>query len=115
MTNNPLITDTITINVVASTTPVTETMISPNETYLIQSDPATVYTVYKLINNVQQADTFTITTSGVATAKYECVVISGNSFSVRNIEQDDNVLTVLCTNNVDASTKTISIVLGGLY
>jgi uncharacterized protein YjdB len=115
MSDNPLITDTITITVVAATTPVTETIISPNETYLIQGDPAQVYTVYKYINNVQQADTFTITTSGVATSKYICIVISGNSFSVQNIETDDTALTVLCTNNVDASTKTLLITLGGLY
>jgi hypothetical protein len=114
MADNPLITDTITITVVAVTTPVSEIRISPATTEILQGDTV-IYTVYAYENDVQQADAFTITTSGVATSKYECTVISGNSFSVRNIETDDTALTVLCTNDVDDSTKTLSITLGGLY
>lgn len=114
MADNPLITDTVTITVVAATTPVSEIRISPAITEILQGDTV-VYAVYAYENDVQQADMFTITTSGVATAKYECTVIGGNSFSIKNVEQDDNVLVVRCTNDVDATYKEISIVLGGLW
>lgn len=116
MTDNADVNDTILITVVAATTPVDDTRILPDATYLYQGDPAQVYTVYKFENDVQQADTFTISTSGVATSKYECIAISGNSFSVRVIEKDDdNALVVTCTNDVDATTKTLQITLRGMW
>ena len=114
MTDNPAITDTVTITVVAATTPVSEIRISPATTEILQGDTI-IFTVYAYENDVQQADEFTITTSGVATSKYICTVISGNSFSVENVETDDTALTVLCTNDVDGSTKTLLITLGGLW
>jgi uncharacterized protein YjdB len=115
MTDNILITDTITITVVASITPVTQIRILPNVTEILETDTQT-YTVYKYINDAQQADTFTITTGGVAAAKYDCTVISGNSFSITNNEKDDdNALVVTCTDDVDATYAEISIELGGIW
>ena len=114
MTDNPAITDTVTITVVAATTPVSEIRISPATTEILQGDTI-IFTVYAYENDVQQADEFTITTSGVATSKYICTVISGNSFSVENVETDDTALVVRCTNDVDATYKEISINLGGLW
>jgi hypothetical protein len=114
MTDNISVSDTVTITVVESVTPVSEIRISPTETIILRGDTQ-IYTVYKFLNGVQQADTFTITTSGAAASKYDCQIISGNSFSVRNIEQSDTALTVLCADDIDASTQTIEIVLGGWY
>jgi hypothetical protein len=114
MTDNPSISDTITITVVAETTPVEEIRISPAVTKIFQGD-IQVYTVYKFINGEQQVDTFTITTSGVATSKYKAIIIGGNSFSIENIEQSDTALTVRCTDNIDSSYKEIIIELGGLW
>ena len=115
MQDNSSISDTIIITVTDSSAPSVETRILPNEKIILQSQTQ-VYTVYKYIDNVVQADTFNFTTSGIASSKYEFTVISGNSFSVRNIQKDDsNQLTVLCTNLVDATTATIQITLGGLW
>lgn len=114
MTDNTSISDTITITVVAATTPVEEIRISPAITFLYQGDMVT-YTVYMYKNDVVQADTFTITTSGAAISKYDCQVINGNSFSVENLEQSDTDLVVRCTNNVDATYKEIEIILGGIW
>jgi hypothetical protein len=121
MTDNPLILDTITINVVASTTPVADIRIARTGTTqsltadtLFQGDTQ-IYTVYNYENNVATADTFTFTVSGADSASYVKTDIGGNSFSIQNVETDDTALAVLCTNNVDATTKTIEITLGGLW
>ncbi len=115
MTDNSDISDTITITVVESVTPVEEIRILPDVTTILQGDPVQVYTVYKFINDVQQSDTFTFATSGASSANYVKTDISGNSFSIENIEQSNIPLTVRCTDDIDATYKDIEIELGGLW
>jgi hypothetical protein len=114
MSDNSDVFDTITITVVSSTTSVEEIRISPAVNIILQGETQ-VYTVYKYINDIQQPDTFTITTSGVAASKYVITIINGNSFSIKNVQQDSNVLTVRCTDDIDGSFETIEIILGGLF
>jgi len=107
--------DTVVIDI--SATPIVENqnIIDPAITGILQGEIEN-YTVYKYENNVVQSDTFTITGSGVSTDYYTLTVIDGNNFSVTNIKRyDESVLTILCTNNVDASTVSIDIDLEGLW
>lgn len=57
------------------------------------------YTIYNYINGEPNADTFTITASGLPAQNYTFTVINGNSFSIQALEASNLPLLVLCTNN----------------
>jgi len=107
--------DTIDIEVSAAPVVEDQNIISPAVTEILQGDTQ-LYSVYKYESNLVQADTFTITTSGVPIANYTLSITDGNNFSIKNLERyDESVLTVLCTNNVDATSVSIDIHLEGLW
>jgi hypothetical protein len=89
--------------------------INPN-ILTIKQGRTQIYTVYKYSGEIQQADTFTITASGIPDSYYNLNTINENSFSIENVEKySEGSLAVLLTSNVDGSNKTINIELGGLW
>ena len=114
MVDNPAVSDSITVDVVGALSGVSENIISPNVTEVLRGNTQ-VYTVYNYVDNVQTADTFTITASGASSDKYTLSIIDGNSFSITGNDYSSTLLDVLCTNDNDSSTKTINIKLKGLW
>lgn len=114
--SNTEVSDTITIDVVAVPSGVIEVRIEPSVNDLLQGE-SQIYTVYKYIDGIQQVDTFTIsvTSSDVPVDNYNFSIISGNSFSVANIEYYTDPLVINCVSDVDASSENISINLKGLW
>jgi hypothetical protein len=88
-----------------------EVRVDPIPSYILEGD-TTTYTCYLYNGGLIQADTFVFTASGSVPANhYTLSTISGNSFSIKNIEKylSDN-LTITCTSgsyvkNVDMSMK----------
>ena len=115
MTDNEDVYDTITVTISAVLPSTSDTIITPNNDTILQNFTET-YTVYKYIDNVVQADTFTITATGVSTDYYTLTVLSGNSFSVKNIKNypNDN-LTIHCVNDITSEETTFEIELKGYW
>jgi len=114
MADNVLITDTITITVVASTTPIEEIRILPSITMITQGDTVN-FSVYKYLNNVQQVKTFAVTASGVPNSYYNLINVDANHFSIQNLQRYiTNDLHVLCTCD-DGTTASFNITLLGLW
>lgn len=112
LADNTDVKDTVAITVQAVPTNVVDVRIVPNLTSLLKGESRT-YTVYKFVNNVQQANTFTFVGSGVPSANYTLTVNNGNSFTVLNKEKYDTPLTVTCTSGTDV--QTIQITLKGAW
>jgi hypothetical protein len=115
ITNQPTITDTVTLTVVANLPVTKQVVISPDVTSIKQNVEQT-YTVYKYTDNVVNVDTFTFTASGVTdTSYYTLTTINGNSFKVKCLKYNVTPLVITCVSAVDATTKTISINLKSLW
>jgi hypothetical protein len=114
MTDNTDVSDNISINVVGSLPSTDDNIISPDISNIFQGETQT-YNVYNYTDNVQTADTFTIVASGADSDKYTLTIIDGNSFSVKSLGYSSDILTITCTNNIDASVVIGQIKLKGLW
>ncbi len=115
ITDNPIITNGISVNIVTITTPISDIIITPDVNKIYRGDTQ-FYTVFKYLNNVLQADTFTITSSGVPASCYEIQIIDGNTFSVKNTKTYNNSdLIITCTDDIDSTFSTINIKMGGVF
>lgn len=108
-----------TCNVAVSNTPVniTEIRLTPNTNYVLEGSTRD-YTVYLYNNNIQQADTFTITCAGnsVPSANYVFAQTGANAFRISNLRRDDlSYLTVSCTSASALYTKSYDIRLLGAW
>lgn len=115
MQDNITTSDTVTVTVNATLPVVKVVRINPQVTNLLQGDNQ-IYTVYKYKDNVVQADTFTITASGVPSTNATLTVISGNSFKVTNIKSYSLAdMVVTCISNTDATSGSVSIKIKGMW
>lgn len=113
--DNSTITDSISVSIVSTTTPILDIIITPEVNKIYRGDTQ-IYTVYKYLNNVVQSDTFTITSLGVPASYYEIHIIDGNTFSVKNIKTyDSSDLTITCIDNIDSTFSNIYIKMGGVF
>lgn len=112
MTNNLNIIDSIVVNVTNPITPSKVNMITPNVTEIKQNQTQN-YSVFAFLNNIVQADTFTITATGDST-KY-ILNTNSNGFSVKSLGYSPTPLVVTCSNNIDATQVQISIQLKGYW
>lgn len=107
--DNPILTDTINVNVVSILNNISETRISPNVEILYKGEPVT-FTVFEYINEEVQADTFTFTHEGES-SKYKFTAINGNTFVLESLGYAAMPLTVLCKNNITDVEVQISLTL----
>lgn len=115
LAGNPLVYDEINVDVVAVTVPVVQTLVSPEDTKLLQGETV-VYTIYKYVDGVASADTFTFVPSGVPADKYVFTAISGNSYSIKNIGRVMNAqLKISATNNTTLIVTETDYTLGGVF
>lgn len=98
-----------------SSTPTTGNFILPSNITSIIQNVTQIYTVNHFVNGTANSDTFTITENGALNSFYQLSVINGNSFSIKSLGYTSTPLVVICTNNSDSSTVSISINLKGLY
>ncbi len=106
-------------SVLVTSTPATNTeiLISPDTNYILEGSNRT-YSVYLYEDNVQQADTFTITCTGsdVPATSYTFAQADGNHFSISNHLRDINsYLTVHCVSGSVIPEKTYNIYLRGAW
>lgn len=91
-----------------------EYIISPSTSSLLQGSSET-YSVFKYIDGVQQADTFTIAGSNVPELNYTIEVFDDNTFKVTNNQAySSNDLTVTAT-CIDGANVSINIKLKGFW
>ena len=114
MVNNPSISDSITVTVASIPSGISENIISPNITEILQGDTQ-VYTVYNYLDNVQTSHEFTISLSGALNKYYTFTLINNNTFSIKSLGYTDTKLNVLCTNNTNATQVSLQIQLKGLW
>jgi hypothetical protein len=92
-----------------------ENIIKPNKEY-ITLNSTEIYEVYETLNGNKTDTKFEFNVSGMSERYYEFNIINDNSFSVKNIIQnDDNLLLIECKNLRDNSIVDIEIELGGLF
>lgn len=116
ITNNPAY-DTCWVTVSASPATNSKVLISPNTNYILEGS-SQQYSVYLYENDIQQADTFTITcTSGsVPSTNYTFVQDDDNHFTVTNILRYlTDHLTIECTSASVVDTTTFDIYLRGAW
>lgn len=92
----------------------TEIKITPEATKILLGETID-FSVYSYINGVAQADTFTITASGVDENLYTLTVVDGNHFALLSLGQSDTPLTITCIDNATAEVVTVDITLGGAW
>ena len=114
MVNNPSISDSITVTSTAIPSGISENIISPNITEILQEDTQ-IYTVYNYVDNVQTSDEFTVSLSGALNKYYTFTLIDNNTFSIKSLGYTSTKLNVLCTNNTDVTTVSTQIQLKGLW
>ncbi|WP_297419549.1 Ig-like domain-containing protein [Clostridium sp.] len=116
LSDNMLISDSITITVSNSNVSSADISISPNINTLYEGDSPTVYTV---TNSIQSSDNFNFVDSGINNLNnmyYTFKVLSTNTFSVQCNQRCSNNLNIICTDVTNNSSETISISLkGGFY
>lgn len=116
MTNNPLISTSITVTVASVPIIVKLNKILPNVTSLLQGTINTqTYNVYHYTNDVPDTNTFSIVASGALSIFYKLSIIDGNHFSVESLGYTNVPLVITCTNNIDVTSTSISINLRGLF
>lgn len=113
MQDNPLISDTVGIDVVLTPIPQNEIIITPLATTLLQNKEQ-VYDAYLYINGIQQSDVFVFSHSDVPSANYKFDVINGNSFKLTNVYlYPNNPLKISCTTGI--KNRDIYVNLKGLW
>jgi hypothetical protein len=113
MQDNPLISDTVGVDVVLTPIPQNEIIITPLATTLLQNKEQ-IYDVYLYINGIQQSDVFVFSHSDVPSANYKFDVINGNSFKLTNIYlYPNNPLKISCTTGIE--NRDIYVNLKGLW
>lgn len=83
--------------------------ITPDYNYILEGSSRT-YGVYLYTNDVQQANTFTITCNGnsVPSTSYTFTQVDGNHFTVSNVLRDvSSYLTITCVSGTNTKTQTI--------
>lgn len=108
-----------TCDITVSSTPilVDEIRISPETNYVLEGANRE-YSVYRYVNNVQQADTFDFICSGssVPSENYIFSQTSGNKFKVTNIKRCDTAyLTITCTTSDLEKSRAFSVRLLGAW
>lgn len=115
LVDNPLVSNTITINVASRPVITSEIIISPNISQIDEDDTIN-FSIYKYTNGIKLSDTFNITTSGVPAKCYNVEIIDGNNFNITNNQRYfDNPLIVTCTDTTDNKVKNINIKLNGVF
>lgn len=115
LADNPLVYDEITVSVVNIIIPTLQTIVNPVDTTILQGDTI-IYQIHKYIDGTPSADTFTFAVSGIDTSKYVFVTLSGNSYSIKNIERVTNAtLKISATNIVTSEVTEIDYTLGGVF
>lgn len=93
----------------------TETRILPETNKILQGESET-FSVYKYVNGVKQPDIYTITSEGPIEGTNYTLDITDNEFTVVNLLESKETLTITCTNTEDEDdVVTIDIILGGLW
>ena len=92
----------------------TEIKILPQVIKILEGDTQ-VFTVYRYIDGEQSFDSFTTTVSQAPSSNYELEILSGNSFSIKNISQSPIPLIIQCVDNETSEGIEMPIVLGGIY
>jgi hypothetical protein len=105
--------DEVVVDVTAVPIGVSETIIEPSDYNILQGSSKS-YTVFKYVDNVAQADTFTILSSGVPSDNYD-IVVGNNGFEVSNFEYYGEPLVVELTNNVTLDVTLVEINLRGFW
>lgn len=88
LTDNPAVFSAIIVTCSGSPVSDYEVVITPNQNYILQGDTQ-VFDVRLWLNGVVQSDTFvfTLNSNTVPVGNYQYSVVSGNSFSVKNIKK----------------------------
>lgn len=112
--DNPLVYDEITVAVVSVIVPVVQTVILPESTSILQGQTV-IYTIYKYLDGQHNSDTFTFTASGSPSANYVFTVLSGNSYSIKNVVRSSIALVISATNIVSSEVTVTNYTLGGVF
>jgi len=70
--------------------------------------------IYKYVNSVKQADTFTFEIDGIPSSAYEMAIIDGNNISIKCLDFIHSG-SVVANSNTDMSEHTIPIKLTGIF
>lgn len=112
---NPLVFDTVTVDVVAIPVVVSQTILLPEDTTILQGQTIN-YSVYKYISGNPNSDTFTIVASNAPTANYALTILTGNTFSIKNnLRYKSGYLIITATNDTTLEVTTINLTLGGVF
>jgi hypothetical protein len=115
LVDNPLVHDHVVVTVVNVITPTIQTIVNPSDLKILQGETM-VYTIYKYLNGTPSTDTFTFALSGISTTKYTFTAISGNSYSIKNLERViGSTLKVSATNVVTLEITETDYTLGGVF
>ncbi len=82
---------------------VSQNIILPDVSEISESDIVN-FSVFKYVNGVVQADTFTTTLSGMSNTYYNFTIVDGNHFNIQCLQANKNdFLMVSCANNIDST------------
>lgn len=104
-------------NSVGEISPTTnETLISPSINKILQGETQD-FTVYNYINGVPSGATYNIEIlGGKVSVNYKLDIVDGNKFSITNLLQSNDTLTIVCINTQDSSDiVSMNIILGGIW
>ena len=104
-------------NSVGEISPTTnETLISPSINKILQGETQD-FTVYNYINGVPSGATYNVEIlGGKVGVNYKLDIVDGNKFSITNLLQSNDTLTIVCINTQDSSDiVSMNIILGGIW
>lgn len=112
---NPLFYDEISVVVTDSPDIEIENIISPENFYILQGDTV-VYEVFQHENGEPQSTSFVFSYSGVPSSYFEFIVLSGNSFSIKNKKRyTGGKLNVVCTPSDSNDPSSYLFTLAGVF